>query len=82
MPGIITWETHSGEEVERAIATHVCLLNPHASHIRPSVGDGGIDVLVDNADSARDIYRIKKYATNLKSKPCEDLIGRLEEWYT
>lgn len=67
MPGIITWETHSGEEVERAIATYVCLLNPRASHIRPSVGDGGIDVLVANADSARDIYRIKKYTTNLKS---------------
>lgn len=67
MPGIIAWETHSGEDVERAIATFICLLNSGASRIRPSVGDGGMDVLVTNEDGTKTIYQVKKYATNLKS---------------
>ena len=67
MPGMIAWETHSGEDVERAIATYICLLNPRASRIRPSVGDGGMDVLVTNEDGTRIVYQVKKYAANLKA---------------
>lgn len=67
MPGMIAWGTHSGEDVERAIATYICLLNPRASRIRPSVGDGGMDVLVTNEDGTRIVYQVKKYAANLNA---------------
>lgn len=75
MPGMIAWETHSGEDVERAIATYICLLNPRASRIRPSVGDGGMDVLVTNEDGTKTIYQIKKYATNLKPGQKKEIKG-------
>lgn len=41
----ISWETLSGEDVERAIATYICLEHPSSVRVRPSGGDGGIDVI-------------------------------------
>ena len=79
MPGIIAWETHSGEEVERAIATYICLLNRRAVRIRPSAGDGGMDVLVTNEDGSRTIYQVKKYAANLTSGQKRDIRQSLEK---
>lgn len=62
---MIAWETHSGEDVERAIATYVCLEHPTAVRIRPSQGDGGIDVIRPLDDGGVAVYQIKRFAANL-----------------
>lgn len=64
---MIAWETCSGEDVERAIATYICLEYPTAIRVRPSQGDGGIDVIRLINDTDVIIYQIKKFATNLSS---------------
>lgn len=45
MPGRIPWERISGDEAETIIAVYVCRENPDAVKVRPSRGDGGIDLL-------------------------------------
>ena len=64
---MIAWETYSGEDVERAIATDICLEHPTAIRVRPSQGDGGIDVIKAINDTDIIVYQIKKFATNLTS---------------
>lgn len=64
---MIAWETYSGEDVERAIATYICLEHPTAIRVRPSQGDGGIDVIKAINDTDIIVYQIKKFATNLTS---------------
>ena len=45
MPGRIPWERISGDEAETIIAVYVCRENPDAVKVRPSRGDGGIDLI-------------------------------------
>lgn len=70
---MIAWETHSGEDVERAIATYICLENSTAIRIRPSQGDGGIDVIKTLDDGKIAVYQIKKFATNLSAGQKEQI---------
>lgn len=65
MAGAIEWGRLSGETVETIIATYIGRNHIHAQRIRPSVGDGGIDVIDHNDDGSVDIYQIKKFASNL-----------------
>lgn len=95
MPGRIPWATMSGEEVETVVAVYICKQFTHAMRIRPSQGDGGIDVRIDNKDGTIDVYQIKKFATNLGSsekrqiidswerakKYCSDNSLQLKNWY-
>ena len=64
---MIAWETHSGEDVERAIATYICLEHPTAIRVRPSQGDGGIDVIRTINNTGIIVYQIKKFAASLTS---------------
>lgn len=43
----------------------ICRENPSARRIRPSRGDGGIDVYVPVGDSHVVVYQVKKFAENL-----------------
>jgi hypothetical protein len=51
--------------------------NPRAVRVRPSQGDGGIDVLIPNEQRAGavDVYQIKKFAENLTSSQKSQIEG-------
>ncbi|MEV6574483.1 hypothetical protein [Streptomyces sp. NPDC051577] len=65
----VEWAALSGDEVEAVVSNLLYNEFPHASRIRPSQGDFGIDVLVPTSSSPKvfDVYQIKKFATNLES---------------
>ena len=80
----VEWTRMSGDEVEDVIA--IMLLREHRAghHIRPSTGDGGIDVVIPDVDAGSvSIYQIKKFATNLAStqkRQIQESIERLRNW--
>lgn len=65
----IEWAALSGDEVETVVSMLIFNEVPHATRIRPSQGDFGIDVLAPHPGDASfaDVYQIKKFATNLDS---------------
>lgn len=67
MTGRIPWTRYSGEDVESVLATFISLEERGAIKIRPSRGDGGIDLIVYLDSETVDVYQIKKFADNLKS---------------
>lgn len=67
MTGRIPWTRYSGEDVESVLATFISLEERNAIIIRPSRGDGGIDLIVYLDAETVDIYQIKKFAENLKN---------------
>ena len=67
MTGRIPWTRYSGEDVESVLATFISLEERNAIKIRPSRGDGGIDLIVYLDAETVDIYQIKKFAENLKT---------------
>lgn len=66
MTGRIPWTRYSGEDVESVLATFISLEERDAIKIRPSRGDGGIDLIVYLDAETVDVYQIKKFAENLK----------------
>lgn len=67
MTGRIPWTRYSGEDVESVLATFISLEERDAIKIRPSRGDGGIDLIVYLEAETVNVYQIKKFAENLKS---------------
>lgn len=67
MTGRIPWTRYSGEDVESVLATFISLEERNAIRIRPSRGDGGIDLIVYLDAETVEIYQIKKFAENLKN---------------
>lgn len=67
MTGRIPWTRYSGEDVESVLATFISLEERGAIKIRPSRGDGGINLIVYLDSETVDVYQIKKFADNLKS---------------
>jgi hypothetical protein len=63
----IEWSRLSGDEVEHLIAILLCRRNPRAVQVRPSQGDGGVDLQVPRGDGREDIYQVKKFAQNLSA---------------
>lgn len=63
----IPWTVVDPETIERMIAVGLCRRHQHARRIRPSQGDGGLDVLVPNRKSQFrvDDYQVKKFADGL-----------------
>lgn len=83
MPGRIPWERMTGDDIETLIAVFICKENPEAVRIRPSRGDGGIDLLYKRDDGSYDIYQVKKFATNLSSSHKTQIINswrRVQEY--
>ena len=60
----VEWTRLPGETVEDLVAVMLCRRNPSATVIRPSVGDGGIDVFAPSV-GGMEVYQVKKFATNL-----------------
>lgn len=67
MTGRIPWTRYSGEDVESVLATFISLEERNAIKIRPSRGDGGIDLIVYLDAETVDVYQIKKFAEKLNS---------------
>lgn len=65
MPGREPWERYSGDEIEAVVAIMLLREHPHGRRIRPSQGDGGVDVLVPRGPGSWDVYQIKKFTTAL-----------------
>jgi hypothetical protein len=60
----IEWTRHSGEDVETVVAILLCREFTNAVRIKPSRGDGGIDILVQRPNDST-VYQVKKFAENL-----------------
>ncbi|MFJ2001616.1 restriction endonuclease [Streptomyces chartreusis] len=62
----VEWTRLSGDEVEEVVAILLSRENQRATRIRPSQGDGGIDVIVPDGDGGSyTVYQIKKFSQNL-----------------
>lgn len=61
----IEWSRYGGDEIEALVSMFVCREIPNAFRIRPSQGDGGIDVCVPITADHVEIYQVKKFAANL-----------------
>ena len=55
----------SGDEVEELVAILVSREHPESIRIRPSQGDGGLDLLLPNGDGTFHVMQVKKFAQNL-----------------
>lgn len=67
----VEWTRQLGEDVEAVVAMLLCSRYPNAVRVRPSQGDGGIDVFVPGPagfGGERAVYQVKKYCENLNSK--------------
>lgn len=60
----VEWTRRTPEEVESVIAFMLCREFPNAIRIRPSQGDGGIDIMVPTPSGVT-IYQVKSFAQNL-----------------
>lgn len=61
----IEWSRYGGDDIESVVSMFVCRDAPNAFRIRPSRGDGGIDVCVPVSHGHVEIYQVKKFAENL-----------------
>ena len=62
----VEWSRLSGEEIEAVLGVLLCREHPTATRVKPSRGDGGIDVWVPEGESAT-VYQIKGYTGNIDS---------------
>ena len=66
----VEWTRQSGDDVETVVAMLLCCRFPNAVRVRPSQGDGGVDVFVPGPagfGKERAVYQVKKYSLNLTS---------------
>ncbi|QYF89572.1 hypothetical protein [Arthrobacter sp. PAMC25284] len=74
----VEWTRYSGEDIESVVAMFISAEYPEAERITPSIGDGGIDVLV-KTDRTR-VYQVKKFTrplTDNQKKQVEKSVDRL-----
>ena len=79
---IVEWTRLSGDQVEELVAILLCRKHPAAVRVRPSAGDGGIDLLVPGPDSSAEVYQVKKFSSNLtasQKSQIEESLRRLEQ---
>lgn len=66
----VEWTRLSGDETEAVVGMLICSMYPNAARVRPSQGDGGIDIFVPGAagfGKERAVYQVKSYNKNLAS---------------
>ncbi len=61
----VEWSRQSGDDIEAVLGILLCREHPTATRVKPSVGDGGIDVWVPEGGDAATVYQIKKYTGNI-----------------
>lgn len=71
----VEWTRLSGDDVEALISMFVCRENPQAYRVRPSSGDGGVDVCVPLGDRHVEIYQVKRFAKNLGSSEKQQIVN-------
>ena len=65
----VEWTRREPGEIEHLIAIMLCRENPSAIRIRPSRGDGGIDILVPHDDPRTvSVYQVKSFSENLTTQ--------------
>jgi hypothetical protein len=62
----VEWTRQSGDDVETLLGIMLCREFPNATRLKPSQGDGGIDVFVAGPDGMT-VYQIKAYTGPLTS---------------
>ncbi|MDF3283239.1 hypothetical protein QNM97_10295 [Gordonia sp. L191] len=77
----VEWTRQSGEDVEAVVAMLLCTEYPNAWRLRPGRGDGGVDVFVPLSDDRvlRDVYQVKKFASNLTNSQKRKIRASFEE---
>lgn len=66
----VEWTRQSGDDVEAVVGMLLCNQYPNAVRVRPSQGDGGIDIFVPGSEGfgkERAVYQVKRYCENLTS---------------
>ncbi|MEV7081537.1 hypothetical protein AB0N88_23855 [Streptomyces sp. NPDC093516] len=63
--GRVEWTRLSGDDVEEVLAILISREHPRAERIRPSRGDGGIDILLPLDDGTFRVFQAKKFTENL-----------------
>ena len=80
----IEWTRLAADDVEQTVAILLARENPEAQRIRPSLGDGGIDVLVPaTKPSTFDVYQVKCFSQNLTTSQKSQIrrsFERLVRW--
>lgn len=77
---MIEWTRMSGEKVEELLAVLLCRKYPNTTHVRPSQGDGGVDLLIPQETNKVDVYQIKKFAQNLGSSQKQQIIRSIDRF--
>lgn len=65
----VEWTRFSGEDVEATVAMLINIEHPDSVRIKPSKGDGGVDILDRTAgpDGTDVVYQVKRYTAPLIS---------------
>lgn len=66
----VEWTRQSGDDVEAVIGMLLCSQYPNAVRVRPSQGDGGVDIFIPGPEGfgkERAVYQVKRYCENLTS---------------
>lgn len=80
---MVEWTRLSGDQVEELVAILLCRKRPAAVRIRPSTGDGGIDLIVPASGGGSEVYQVKKFSSNLtasQKSQIEESLRRLEQY--
>jgi hypothetical protein len=65
--GRFPWERYGGDDIEAAVAIMLLRENTAAQRIRPSQGDGGVDILVPLSGNQWEVYQVKGFTKRLDS---------------
>jgi hypothetical protein len=75
----VPWVTTPPDLIEQIVAVLLGNKNSRALRIRPSVGDGGLDVLVPAARPGYfDCYQVKRFATNPEDSQKRQIVESLK----
>ncbi|MEU0936090.1 hypothetical protein [Embleya sp. NPDC005971] len=74
----VAWTTLVPEQTEKIVAIMLCRENPSRQHVRPSRGDGGIDV-IEVTPAGWIVDQIKYFATNLTAGQKKQIVDSLAE---
>ena len=80
---MVEWTRLGGDHVEELVAILLCRKHPAAVRVRPSAGDGGIDLLAPASGGGSEVYQVKKFSSNLtasQKSQIEESLRRLEQY--
>lgn len=79
----LPWSRYEGDDIEAVVSMFVCREFPEAFRVRPSRGDGGIDVCRAISPGHVEIYQVKKFASNLGTSEKAQIVdshNRIQEY--